>query len=703
MNEGNQGLPGEYPTPLIMWTWQDAQLEDPGLIDVALADIADHGFSGALAMLRGSRYPLSDPLVIEAACHAADTAHRMGLSFWFALDPRLDQGRLVAVDGGGARYLLTGATTAEPLACTTQVGEEGRYRVRLEYGEPRPQHMLSHVAITFEPESIERVFAYRSTSDGTVVADTVRDITSEARLFVQRELGYVEIFGRLEGGDGWRILALPRFGSTYPELGSDDVQAALIEIYRAYRRAGCELDGVFWDEIGYVTGYGNDGGYLPYGQAIREAFRRRHGDDLGSRLIYLVLDDDAGHAIRVRRDYYASVQEVVVVAQERCAAEARELWGRQVESGIHQTWHQDADDLPHGSGDWWLGSAALSGGFTDVGDAERVDQDDHLDEVWAMVVTAVGLARHHERSLAFCNLWGVDYGEPDSRAPMEITDWWGNLLSGFGVVWLAHTYGPNGYIDRRTGWGPGYPDHPAWDRHAHINRRIAEIRTFVSGALPEANVAVVYPVETLYAIGGARASPLARSAQGVISLLARHNVAVDVISPSIFASGEVREDGYWIRAPGGALRYTAVVYPHPETIQPAELLRLRELERVEIPTVLVGGTPRRSTGGELIGEQWAPASTIEDLGAIVDDLPRVVSAPPGAVANLFPRPEGTKSLLVLPATLGKSVHGEIRIGEIVAEVSDLKGIAAMRFDEAGRLLDHVVHDGRVTFGGRDLP
>jgi hypothetical protein len=685
-----------------MWTWQDAQVEKPELLDAALSDIDGHGFSGVLAMLRGSRYSLSDRLVIEAARHAADAAHRLGLSFWFALDPRLDQGSLIAVDDGGARYLLTGWTTSGALACTTPVGEDGLYRVRLDYGAPRPQHMLSQVAITFEPAQIERVYAYRTTPEGAVIADTVLDVTSDARIFVQRELGYVEIFGRFEGGDDWRILAVPEFRSTYPELGNDEVQDALIETYRAYRRAGCELDGVFWDEFGYVTGYADDRGRLPYGKAIQEAFRERHGDDLGSMLIYLLLDDDSGHAVRVRRDFYASVQQVVVSAQQRCAAEARELWGEHVESGIHQTWHQDADDLPHGSGDWWLGSAALSGGFTDVGDAERVEEEDHLDEVLAMTVTAVGLARHHERPLAFCNMWGVDYGETASRVPVEVTDWWGHLLTAFGVVWLAHTYGPNGYIDRVTGWGPGYPDHPAWDRIADVNRRIAEVRALVGGALPDADVAVVYPVETLYRIGGAPASMIARSAHRVISLLVRHNVAVDVISASIFASGEVREDGYWIRTPRGAHRFAAVVYPHPDTIQPAELLRLRDLEKAGIPTALVGGSPRQSTDGEIIGESWPAGSIIDAEGPILDDLPRIVSAPPGAVANLFSRPDGTTALVVVPANLGQSVDGEIRVGEIVVEVSQLRGIAAMRFDGGGRMLEHVVHDGRVVVGGLDI-
>src|SRR5690606_15564461 len=65
-----RGRPVTYRTPLIMWTWQDEQVDDHRALDAALEDIAATGFAGALAMLRGCRYALSDPLVVDAARHA---------------------------------------------------------------------------------------------------------------------------------------------------------------------------------------------------------------------------------------------------------------------------------------------------------------------------------------------------------------------------------------------------------------------------------------------------------------------------------------------------------------------------------------------------------------------------------------------------------------------------------------------------------
>ena len=686
-------MPRDYPTPLIMWTWQDDQVEDHHLLDEAIADIAEHGFSGALAMLRGCRYSLSDPLVIDAARHAAASAHRRQLAFWFALDPRLDQGRLIGLPAGRASFLLTGRAGDDALPCETDVDADGRYRVRLDTGPPRGQHMLSQVAVTFEPAAIEVVVAYRKTAEGAIVTDSVRDISADARLFVQRGAGYFEIFGQLEPapGPGWSVLALARGSSTYPDLGSEAVLDAISDLYATYGHAAVELDGVFWDEIGHLTSFGHDRSRLPWTPAVRRAFAERLAGEPTEALPLLLLDDDAERAGRARRDYYAAVQDVVIAAQARCRDVAHKVWGDGVDIGIHQTWHQNADDLPHGTGDWWRGSQALTGGFTDVGDAERVGEAEHLDEVLAMVVIAASLARHHESPRAFCNVWGVDYGA-------QIVDWWAHLLGAFGVTWLAHTYGPTSYIDCETGWGPGYPHHPTWDHCAAANAAAALIGEITGRTLPAADVAVVYPIGALARVGNAAANGLARDAQRVIAQLVRHGVAVDVISPDLFAGGAVDDGVFWLTTPHGRLRYRAVVYPHPLALQPAELDRVGELRGAGVPTVLVGERPREGPGAAAPDDPAPSPISTAQFDTAVADLPRLVEAPANAVANLFRRPDATTTVLVTPVVPGTSVAGRIRAPGIDVEVSDLSGIAAVRFDEQGRVLDHWSRDGTISIG-----
>ncbi len=623
-----------YDRPLMMWTWQDEQIERHGSLEEALSDMASAGFAGALAMLRGCRYEVSDPLVVAAARHAAETAKRLGISFWFALDPRLDQGRL-GRQGETAVYLLPQRDSKGALPCEGALGPDGRYSVRVEYGRPRGQHMLSRVAITYQPEGVERVFAYRKDAEGRVIAATVRDLTGGARLFVQSAAGYLEIFGRAEGleGEGWHVLALPRCSSNYPDLGSPAIRQALMELYRLYHAAGVHLDGVLWDEVGYVSGYGSDRTRLPYGEHVRREFAARHGGaDLGDSLLWLLLESDGEQSASVRRAYYAAVQACVIGAQQACYDEARRLWGPGVESGIHQTWHQNANDLPHGSADWWQGRHALSGGYTDVGNAEEWERPEHGAQLLTMVTTAVTLARYHERPVAFCNLWGVNFGEATSQYPSEVMDWWAHLLAAFGVTWLAHTYGPNGYIDNFTNWGPGYPNHPSWERFPALNARIAQLWAITGGALPKANVAVVYPLEEMTRIGSAAANAVPEQAQMAVAGLMRRHIAVDVVSRGLLAE-----------TPQG--RYAAVV----DAMKPA---------------------PER--------------------------LPALVSAPPGCFANLFERPDGDLVVVVVPADYGRPVNGRIAYGGVHFDVKNLTGIAAVRFTPGAELKEQFVHDGEVS-------
>jgi hypothetical protein len=687
---------------LIMWTWQDAQVDDPALVEAALGDIADRGFSGALAMLRGCRYELDDPAVVVAAGHAADQAHRAGMTFWFALDPRLVQGRLTALPGGRATFILTERTATE-MPGETAVADDGRYRLRMSYRRPRSQHMLSQVAATFEPAGLESVVAYRRDPDGRVLTDSLRDVSGTARLFVQRDIATIEIHGRAPGlaGGGWHVLGLARFASTYPELGSGAVRDSLLELYRDYHRAAVHLDGVVWDEIGYVTGYGQDRCRLPWGDAIHTAFEARTGAPLPTALPYLLLDDDAGHAVRARRAYYAAVQDVVVDLQRRCYEEARDLWGPQIESGIHQTWHQNADDLPHGTGDWWRASDALSGGFSDVGDADDLANDERYDEVLTMTVIAGSLARHHVRQNAFCNLWGVDYGTRDARAPARVVDWWAHLLGGFGITWLAHTYGPNGYIDHDTGWGPGYPDHPTWQHLEAINDRLATLRRLTGDAPPEADVAVVWPVESLAARGDVSANALALDVRRTVSGLVQRGLAVDVVSPDLFAGGQVVGDRLLLRSAGRQRRYRAVVYPRPETIQPAEVAVLRALRTGRIPAQLLGRPVRTTEGETLVGEDLGQIAADDELPAVTAKLPRLVDAPEGAFANLFRRPDGSETVVVAPLALDRWVDGPVRTGPHSFDVAGLRGIAAVRYGATGEVVERWCHDGRVDTGAED--
>ena len=62
-------MPRDDPTPLLVWTCQDPQVEQPVLLDKAADGSAGHGFSGAPAMLR-------DRVVHDGALDGEEAAAR---------------------------------------------------------------------------------------------------------------------------------------------------------------------------------------------------------------------------------------------------------------------------------------------------------------------------------------------------------------------------------------------------------------------------------------------------------------------------------------------------------------------------------------------------------------------------------------------------------------------------------------------------
>src|SRR5690606_22119015 len=113
-------------------------------------------------------------------------------------------------------------------------------------------------------------------------------------------------------------------------------------------------------------------GRLPWSASLLQRYRTRTGREALDDLPYLLRESDDGRWGSVREQFYVTVQDAVFSAQQDLLAHARDRLGDSVRMGVHQTWHQNADDVINGCADWWDGRSVLEAGYSDVGDAERV-------------------------------------------------------------------------------------------------------------------------------------------------------------------------------------------------------------------------------------------------------------------------------------------------------------------------------------------
>lgn len=600
-------MPRMHDRPGIFWTWQAPQVEDASLRDTALQDMAEAGFGTVLVQPRGCPYGAQDDPFVAAVAHASARARHHGVGLWVHLDPRSMARPLIQASGESAEYLVVAGTSPglaslsrsqRPLDVEVPVHPDGSFGIRLDYPANRPYHVHSDGAIVFRPVRLERCLAYRRDASGSVARATVEDVTASAHLFTNELEGYVEVFGTLRGraGEGLHVLALVAFASNYPDYAGPSTRARMGELIDRYAASGARLDGIWWDEPGYCTGFDrtfrNDRGRLPWGHSLARLHRERTGREPLDDVLYLLRETDDGLWGSRREAYYRTLEAAVFGAQADLLAHARRVFGPEMRAGVHHTWHQNADDVINGCMDWWRGAAVLGAGFADAGDADRVDDAREMAEVTALATVAVSLGRHAERSEAHYNLWGVNYGEERTHPGPDVVDWWVDLQATLGCTWLAHTYGPTGYFERPSVWGPGYPDHPTWARMKEATDRLTRVAHLAQGRLPRADVALVYPLGTFFRMASDLANPLAQGCHDLIATLVRAGYELDVVSAEVLCGMP-------------ADRYRAILFLHPFGGSDADVAHLAACRRAGTHVVAAGLPP-------VAGDGYAGARVWED-------------------------------------------------------------------------------------------
>ena len=704
--------------PGIFWTWQDQQVEDRLVVEKAVADIASHGFGKVLVQPRGCRYSVDEEPFIAAVKAACDCTREHGLELWLHLDPRSMARNIIEATGEGAEFLVVAGTgdeilgselTDRPLDIECAIGAGGRFVIRLEYPKTRPYHVHSDGAVAFRPLRLERCLAYRRNDKGSVEHETVREITSHAQLFTNELSGYVEVFGRWKPPAGeqvdqntsttgqWHVLALVAFGSNYPDFAGHATRAYLRRVLDRYVENRAALAGLWWDEPGYCTGFDRnfraDRGRVPWGPALAEIHRQRTGREPLDDVLYLLADTDDGLSGSRRESYYRTIEGAVLGAQADLLEHGRRHVGDTLRMGVHQTWHQNADDVINGCIDWWKGARMLEAGYSDVGSAERTDDSRQMAEVTAMAALSVSLARQTESGEAYCNLWGVDYGTQEGEPGPEILDWWVDLQATLGCNWLAHTYGPTGYFERPSVWGPGYPDHPTWQQMKGATRRLALALELAQGSLPTADIALVYPLGALYRLGSDFANPLAGAAHMLIDSLLRRGYELDIVSPETLAG-----------LPPNA--YRGVVYLHPfgASIDEIEDLgRRREAGTIVVtsglPPVSAPGYGDRQAWQRLVGLVLPEASLQDVLGSrpaamgpeLLADagLEPAWSIPDGAFASRTLLPGGGTLFRVCPSAFARPYQGTLRTAVLEIELGKGNGLLCLQLDSRGEVTDSI--------------
>jgi hypothetical protein len=643
----------------MVWSITDAVIENRAVREEQFDDLVKAGFSGVAAFVRCSRYSWDDPLAVEACRHIGDLCRKHGMSCWLGPDPRFVSHKLSS-DYSGLELLLFGNAPRGDVVPNTATIQGGRYSIRCILS-PRHVHTLTEAAVEFYPLGLARVYAFKRGTTRMGAKDLI-DITSGARLYHNARDRYVEAFGSVpaEIDDHWSVLAFFQVRTNHVDFSNRLHLQRYGKMLARLKTAGCSPDGIMWDEPGYTCVYGA----LPYSPAIRKSYQGERKCPLDRDLWKIVFEAHDRSEVPVRLAYYRSVQNSILDAELHLQKVVRRLWGLRTVLGIHDTWHfESADmcDMNHGSLDLWKTARAKSAGFVDLGGvgALRDASSSHYAHLAAMSVIAASLGKTRKSGVAYNNLWtvGDDDGQGWQRECMEHCV---KIMALFGTRWLAHAYGPAGTVGQeRTFLGspplPGYPDHSTWPLFPRWNTLLSSELKKTGHVLPQSNLLLVYPVETLYALADHRADRVAADIFSLLLSLLDMHFHVDVLSTSAVQHARWKNK----RFSSGTEKYDFVLSPYPGVVG-RSLLRL--LTRGKERSACVFDRPTLFEDGKKV-----PASAHDSLSGINEVLDRLqslpglrpVQAPPDCWVTMTPVRQGTLVSLA-PSRVGRRFGGEVR-------------------------------------------
>jgi len=671
-----------HTRPLMVWSITDAVIENHALREAQFHDLVKAGFGGVAAFVRCSRYSWDDPSAVEACRHIGDLCTTNGMSCWIGPDPRFVSHKLTS-DSSGLELLLFGnAALGDVVPNTVSIRGE-RYSIRCVLS-PRHVHTLTDTAVEFYPLGLARVYAFRRGTTRMGRKD-VFDITSGARLYYNARDRYVEAFGSVPAGidDQWSVLAFFHVRTNHVDFSSRLHLQRYGKMLARLKTGGCSPDGIMWDEPGYTCVYGA----IPYSPSIRKSYQAKRKGPLDRDLWRIVFEAEDRSEVPVRLAYYRSVQNSILDAELWLQKVARRLWGPGTVLGIHDTWHfESADmcDMNHGSLDLWKTARAKSGGFVDLGGvgALRDTSSSYYSNLAAMSVIAASLGKIGNRRAAYNNLWtvGDDDGQGWQRESMEHCV---KIMALFGTRWLAHAYGPAGTVGQeRTFLGspplPGYPDHSTWPSFPGWSALLSSELKKVGQALPQSNLLLVYPLETLYALADHRADKVARDIFSLLLSLLDAHFHLDVLSTSLLRHAGWKKDRFCL----GNEKYDFVLVPHPRVLG-RNLLRV--LTQVEDNSAFIFDRPMLFEDGKEV-----PASAHHGLSGIkevldqLETLPalRPVQAPRNCWVTMTPAKQGTIVSLA-PSRVGYRFGGEVRFNAKTFVLEETGQVERIMFPIAG--------------------
>ena len=660
----------------LLWKWGDREIDDPKNLREQLIKIHSKGFSGVLATLGASRYEFIDRKVVRAIAQASQWSKKRHIAFWFQADPRQASRTFITKTGERTQNLIVARRPEDGLSrknINIVKIVNNRFDLRYEIPRVRYSNRFREVSLQFEPCELEKVFLFQM-EDSTIINDSIRDITSAGRFFTNIAEGYTEVFGEVEipPNEEWYCIAFPKFTTNLYDFAGRESNDMLLLFVEDLFDACTYLDGFTWGEgeVGYVV----DTGRFPVSLSIYNTFLIEYQYDLREHLYGLILPVDDKSHIKIRNDYYQLLLNIVFDAQ-RDFYQMIHSFFEGLDVGIHHTWHfgsNQVNDLVRGSIDPWQNMEQTNSTFIDM---EKVKNAGiRIDSFISTLVITKSLGIYSETRRAFLNVLEIN-GEQKELL------FWTDLMGLFSVQWLAN-FDVNGELNEgKNTKGKNYPTDLNQDFYEKLNRRIDKIKRITGFQFPTANIALIYPIETIMSIGSQKAEKIVLSVNKLISRLTMGGIQLDVISPTLLKKGKPSSEGVRIMSQ----TYDSILFPYPEVLNPRVLEVINIIQKYSIPVLFGGCAPQVTTSGKRIHREFPIAFNPDekDLSSLLDrGVKPILSGPRNGLTSIIYTGED-QLLLLCPKIPGSTIEGDVLYRDISFYVPESSTLVIFKVKKNG--------------------
>jgi len=344
----------------------------------------------------------------------------------------------------------------------------------------------------------------------------------------------IELRGELRGIKDATIVAYISFSShTLADFWSEGFKLYFDELLECYRNI--PLDGVGWDE----PAIDGDWNSYRYGKGFAKAFERINGYKLSDKL-NLLDEGMSGEAVKVRLDYYRTLNEGLAQAQANLNAKAKKLFGQNLIFGTHHTWQGEGgiNDYRAGAVDYFRLNDNMDAGYTDC------SWWDQASVAYAYVL-ASSLGRLTPSGEAEVNTWHFKPTVANVRSNV-------NLMSLMNINWFNIWFGSDSDTCMQDG-------HYAWPHSVKSMQAHRKLQCALGSRKPVADVAIWHGWE---GVCGWNLPGLANAQKAFCLNTSRlfigRSIAVDFVDSSLISESRV-EKGRLINRLGS---YRILVVPY---------------------------------------------------------------------------------------------------------------------------------------------